>query len=99
MRQLLILFVFGPCGRCPTGVSLRADIPRKDLGKLVFLTYSYPFFYICYQLVQDLIQLFLAEFLLRIVLVTRLLLLFLERVTPSPSPIDPLRILPIGPGS
>ena len=81
------------------GVSLQPDIPRKDLRKLVLLYYSYPFFYVSYKLVQDFVQFLGAEFFLRIGLVTRLLLLSFEKVTPSPSLVDFLRFLPIEPGS
>ena len=79
--------------------SLPTGTLRKDLGKLVFLIYSYPFFYIRYKLVQDFVQFLGAEFLLRIGLVTRLLLLSFEKVTPSPFLVDFLRVLPIEPGS
>ena len=84
---------------CPARVSLRADVPRKDLGKLVFLICLYSFFYIRCKLVQDFVLFPGAEFFLRIVLLTRILLLFLEKVAPSPSLVDFLRVLPIEPGS
>ena len=69
---------------------------------MVSLIYSYPFFYIRYELVQDFVQFLGAEqseVLLRIGLVTRLLFLFFEDVTPSSSLVDFLRFLPIEPGS
>ena len=80
-------------------VSLRADISREDPRKLVFLIYFYPFFYLSCEPIQDSVQLPFAEFFLRVVLVTRLLFLFFEDVTPSSSLIDFLRFLPMEPGS
>ena len=94
--------VFGLCGRCSAVFSLPTGTLRKDLRKLASLIYSYPFFYIRYELVQDFVQ-FLgteqSEVLLRIGLVTRFLSLFFKDVTPSSSPVDFLRFLPVEPGS
>ena len=79
------LFAVELCRRCCAEISLRVDIPGKDLGKLIFLVFSYFFFYLGGQPVQDFIQLSdlpLLTGLLRMIPVARFFLPLLGRVLP-----------------
>ena len=78
---LFIRFVLR--GRRSASVLLRSDVPRKDPRKLILLIFSYQFFYLGGQLIQDPIQLpdcGLFTGFLRIILMTRLFLCFVEGV-------------------
>ena len=79
------LFAVELCRRCCAEISLRVDIPGKDLGKLIFLVFSYFFFYLGGQPVQDFIPLSdlppLTGFL-RMIPVARFFLPLLEKVLP-----------------